>query len=39
LARLAEFGEAGCSEIALAPINVDSMIPDIEKLGAVLKNW
>jgi 5,10-methylenetetrahydromethanopterin reductase len=39
LARIAEFGAAGCAEIALAPINVDSMISDIEKLGAVLTTW
>jgi 5,10-methylenetetrahydromethanopterin reductase len=39
LERMAEFGAAGCAEIALAPINADSMIADIEKLGALLKTW
>lgn len=39
LARMAEFSEAGCSEIALAPVNVDSMITDIEKLGTALRTW
>jgi 5,10-methylenetetrahydromethanopterin reductase len=39
LDRMAEFATAGCSEIALAPINVDSMIPDIVALGAALRTW
>jgi 5,10-methylenetetrahydromethanopterin reductase len=39
LDRLAEFGAAGCSEIALVPVNVESMITDIEKLGAALRTW
>ncbi|MTD15480.1 LLM class flavin-dependent oxidoreductase [Nakamurella sp. YIM 132087] len=39
LHRMAELGAAGCGEVALAPISVDTMVEDIGRLGAAMKTW